>query len=400
VENTRPTAPTAALEPAEPTAPRGVSVSIRRPSTDRDEDEITYRYVWYRDGVQTQYAQSVIPPAVLRNGETWRADITPFDGEEAGEVVSVSAVVKNTPPPPPSVVLAPPAPTTGEAVTCDAKAPERDADQERIELRYRWYRNDQPIAIGEASAELPPKVIRRGERWRCEAWSWDGTAESARSSAELTVRNSPPSAPAVAIEPAAPRRGDDLSCRVETASTDIDDDPVTYTYAWTRNGRPVSAGPDPARIYAAQVAKGERWRCTVTPSDGALAGAAAVAERSVLNTPPGPAIVRLQPAAPSSGNPIRCEILAKSEDSDGDAVRYRYAWERNGVSQPFAESSQEVPARLVKAGERWRCVVTSTDGAEDAPPAGSEDALVAPDEGGSQAPVRTVSGRPGDRPSR
>ncbi len=393
VDNTPPTAPAAALEPAEPTAPRGVSVAIRKPSLDRDGDEVTYRYVWYRDGIRTPHDTAAIPPGVLRHRETWRVVVTPFDGEDAGEPVSISAVVKNTPPPVPSVVLVPPAPATGEPVVCDAHAPERDADQEPITLRYRWYRNDRAVAIAEAGAALPANVVRRGEKWRCEAWSSDGTAESAHVSAELTVRNSPPSAPTLVVEPEVARRGDDLSCRVQVPSTDVDDDPVTYTYSWTRNDRPIPPGADPARIEGARITKGERWRCTATPSDGAASGKSATAERTVINTPPASAVVRLQPAALAPDEPIRCEIVVKGEDPDGDAVRYRYSWQRNGTRQPFAESSQEVPARLVKPGDRWRCAVTPTDGSEDGPASGTEEALVQ-GAGPERGAVQPASGRP------
>jgi hypothetical protein len=301
--------------------------------------------------------------------------------------VTASAVVKNTPPPAPSVVLVPASPATGEPVVCDARTPERDADQEAITIRYRWYRNEQPVSLGEALAALPSKVIHRGERWRCEAWATDGFAESAHAGAELVVRNSPPAAPKVVIEPEVARRGDELTCRVETPSSDPDDDNVSYAYAWTRNDRPMQAGPDPARVDATRVAKGERWRCTVTPTDGTTPGPAASAERLVANTPPGPAVVRLEPATPKAGEPVRCEFVMKSDDPDGDAVRYRFSWQRNGVAQPFADSSQEVPPRLVKAGDRWRCSVTPTDGSEDGPVGGSEEAQVVPGEVEADRPV-------------
>jgi hypothetical protein len=190
------------------------------------------------------------------------------------------------------------------------------------------------------------------------------------------VRNSPPTAPQVAIEPESARRGDELLCRVATASTDPDGDAVTYAYAWTENDRAVAAGADPSRVDAARVAKGKRWKCTVTPSDGTAGGPAANAQVTVLNSAPGPAIVRLSPAAPAEGEPIRCEIVAKSEDPDGDSIRYRYAWQRNGAAQPFADTSQEVPPRLVKGGDRWRCTVTPSDGSEDGPASGTEEAVI------------------------
>ncbi|HET8540596.1 MAG TPA: hypothetical protein VFL83_12055 [Anaeromyxobacter sp.] len=376
VANSRPAAPVAALEPAEPTAPRGVSVAIRKPSTDRDGDAVVYRYAWWRSGIPVVNDGPTVGAGTLRHGEIWRVEVTPFDGEEEGERVVLQAQVRNTAPAAPSVTLVPAAAAAGEPITCDARAPERDADQEPITVKLQWLRNDQPDATAEGSPTLPAGVTRRGERWRCDARSSDGTADSGRAGAELTVMNSPPAAAQVLVEPEQPRRGDDLFCRIATASVDPDGDAVSYAYAWTENDRPAAAGADPARVEAARVAKGKRWKCTVTPSDGTAPGPAASAQVSVVNSAPGPAIARIQPATPRDGQPIRCELVVKSEDPDGDAVRYRYAWQRNGQPQPFADTSQEVPPRLVKAGDRWRCTVTPTDGSEDGPPSGTEEAVV------------------------
>ncbi len=376
VVNRPPAAPGIALEPAEPAAPRGVSVTIRKPSTDRDGDAVVYRYAWWRDGVPAPFDGPAIPGATMRHGELWRVEVTPFDGEEEGERAEARTVVRNTPPAAPSVVLAPASPGVGEAITCDARTPERDADQEAVSLGYRWFRDGKHEPFAEGTPSLPPGLVRRGEKWRCESWAWDGHAESGRVFAELGVRNTPPPAPQVAVEPEAPRRGDDLTCRITGASADPDGDEVTYAYAWWKDDRPVPAGPDPARVDADKVSKGERWRCSATPSDGTATGTAGVGAAVVANSPPKPAVVKLQPSVPKDGQPLRCEIVTKSVDPDADAVRYRFVWQRNGSPQPFADSSQEVPARLVKGGDRWRCTATPTDGSEEGPSTGSEEVLV------------------------
>jgi hypothetical protein len=395
VANTAPTAPVAVLEPTEPTAARGMQVALRKASSDADGDPVVYRYTWSRDGVPVSIDGGSLPPAMLRHGEVWRVVVTPFDGEQEGEGVVLQATVANTPPPPPAAVtIAPSGPASGEALTCDARTPEIDADREPVALRYRWLRADRPEPIGEGSPTLPAGVVRRGERWRCEAWATDGTAESARVGAEVVVRNTPPTAPLVTIEPERPRRGDALACRIATASDDPDGDAVSYAYAWTENDRPVAPGAEPARVDPSRVAKGKRWRCTVTPSDGSGAGASSSAQAVVANRPPGAVAGRIEPAAPRQGEPLRCEIAARSDDPDGDPVRYRYAWQRNGVPQPFSETSQEVPPRLVKAGDRWRCAVTPTDGSEDGPPSATEEAVVLPP---AEPPRSTVPDRPSKR---
>ena len=73
---------------------------------------------------------------------------------------------------------------------------------------------------------------------------------------------------------------------------------------------------------------------------------------------------------------FRSTLMLIDGSTNGDTVKYRFTWQRNGQPQPFAESSVEVPVRLVRAGDRWRCRVVPTDGDLDGPEAGSEEALV------------------------
>jgi hypothetical protein len=374
--NTAPTAPVAVLEPASPTALTGLAVRIQRSSADHDGDPVSYRYRWTRDGLAVALDGPAAPPRTLRHREAWRVEVVPFDGEEAGEPVVLEATVANTPPPTPAVVVKPLNATAGVPLSCEATVPDRDADQEPLTIRYRWFRDDRPEALSEGEPAVPAGVVRRGERWRCEAWSSDGTSESAPAVAEVTVQNGPPGPPRLVIEPDPARTADALSCRVAVPAVDPDGDPVGYTFAWWKNEKPIQPGADPARLPDSATVRGDRVRCAATPSDGSLPGPAATAELTIANTAPGPARVRVTPATPRPGLPIRCEVAVKAVDADGDRLRYRVRWQKNGAAQPFAETSDEVPARMLKPGDRWRCLAVATDGDLDGPESGSEEVSV------------------------
>jgi hypothetical protein len=375
VINTPPSAPQVALEPAEPTAKSGLTVRVTRPAPDRDQDAITYRYRWIRDGVPAGIDGPAVASGTPRHRELWRVEVTPFDGEEEGESVFAEASVINTAPAVPSLAIRPAAPTVGQPLTCEVNTPDRDADREAVTVAYRWKRDGKPMALADR-AELPAGVIQHGEKWTCESWGNDGYVDGGHAETSATVLNTPPGAPSVAIEPAAAHAGDELTCRVIAESADPDGDKITYAYTWTRNEKPVLALADPRVIPAAQLKKGDRFECRATPNDGRQNGTPGSAEKTIANSPPGPTRLAIEPWNPVEGKTVRCDVTAKSEDPDGDTVKYRFTWNRNGQPQPFAESSVEVPVRLVKAGDRWRCLVVPTDGDLDGPEAGSEEVLI------------------------
>jgi murein DD-endopeptidase MepM/ murein hydrolase activator NlpD len=96
------------------------------------------------------------------------------------------------------------------------------------------------------------------------------------------VRNRPPAAVAVSLEPAVPRVGEVVVCKVATSLVTEDPDYgiVRYVYRWTSGARLVRQVTSAAlsdAIPRTAARAGERLSCRVTPSDGALRGPAASA---------------------------------------------------------------------------------------------------------------------------
>ncbi|MFQ5647829.1 MAG: hypothetical protein ACE5FW_01210, partial [Candidatus Aenigmatarchaeota archaeon] len=77
-------------------------------SSDDDNDPVTNRYRWYKDGnlIDGFENQTVIPSANTSVGEAWICEVTPSDDEEAGTPLNSSSLtIQSVPAPPP-----PPAP--------------------------------------------------------------------------------------------------------------------------------------------------------------------------------------------------------------------------------------------------------------------------------------------------
>ncbi|MBI3185108.1 MAG: hypothetical protein HYZ28_23475 [Myxococcales bacterium] len=369
MENTPPSAPEISVQPDEPTVETGARVKLVRPAQDPDGDSLAYRYLWLKDGLPLDPGGdgSSVPAGRLRGGETISVTVVAHDGEKEGAPAHVSFRVKNSPPPSPKVTISPAAPVRGEVVACKAEAPATDADGDALRVRLAWLRDGAATPLASDRAELPAGLIAKGETWKCEAWTEDGSAESARASASVAVGNLPPGAPQVSIEPASPTSGVELSCRLSHHAVDPDGDPVRYRYEWWRNGDKVPPGKDPARIEPGRIGRGETWRCAATASDGELEGPPASAEVTVQNGAPGPLRLRLSPRPPKAGSDLTCEIVEPSKDPEGSQVSYRFGWLKDGTPQPFAPSSRTVIGRLVHRAERWSCHAQPSDGELDGP---------------------------------
>ncbi|GEM_PF-2744922 len=84
--NRPPSAPTVAIEPAEPASNQGFSCVVTTDASDPDGDTLSYGWAWTRDGTVADVDGPDVDPADTVAGETWTCTVTASDGEF--EVVS------------------------------------------------------------------------------------------------------------------------------------------------------------------------------------------------------------------------------------------------------------------------------------------------------------------------
>ena len=179
--------------------------------------------------------------------------------------------------------------------------------------------------------------------------------------AEVLVSvNDLPGAPTVSVSPASPGTNDTLTASVTGPSADAEGDPITYTYAWTKNGAATSYTS--TTVPATATAKGELWAVTVTPDDGWGEGDAGTASVTIQNTAPSLTSVSLTPTAPSESDTLTC-TPSGGADADGDSVSYEYAWTVNGVL--ISTTTSTLGSSFWKKGDTVSCAVTPTDGVDD-----------------------------------
>lgn len=269
--NGLPGQPTIAINPNPATSGDNLRATVTVDAVDPEGDSLTYSYVWYQNGNLTTYTGNTVPASATTRGDLWEVQVTPYDGYGYGIVGSATINIDNAAPTVSSVTVSPTTAYTNTDLTATPSG-WSDPDGDAEGYRYQWYLNSAALP-GAVSAVLSNSYFVRGDQVYVDVTAWDGSSTGNTVSSALNViQNSPPTAPGIAVVPERPEVDDQLECQVQTASTDADNDPITYTYAWTNNGSPTAFTT--STIPIGNTADGQTWVCTVTPSDGSATGTA------------------------------------------------------------------------------------------------------------------------------
>jgi len=243
-------------------------------------DSVSFTYAWTVNGAPSGTSQT-LDGASFDSGDSIACTATPFDGEDSGAgVASASLVIDNTPPSIASVSITP---TTAYTDTTLTATPSgwSDADGDAPSYLYEWFTSSTAVATN--SATLAGSYFSKGETITVQVTPQDASSSgSPVTSSGVVILNTAPTAPGVSISPSAPDDSEDLVCSVNTPSTDLDTDPITYGYAWLVDSAATSYVA--ATLPSAATAAGEVWTCEVTPNDGEEDGVTASASTSVTDT--------------------------------------------------------------------------------------------------------------------
>ncbi len=185
--------------------------------------------------------------------------------------------------------------------------------------------------------------------------------------------NGVPIAPVVSIMPDPPSSAEDLQATIDVDSVDPDDDPVSYTFEWMKNGVP-QVDQTGAQVLAAATARGDIWTVRVTPNDGVASGPFGEAEVTVVNTAPAVQSVTLTPDPAYTDDIVTATFSVF--DADDDPLIYSWDWQVNGVSQYVSGDSLDGLAHFDKH-DLVQVFVTAHDGSDDSAPLGSNVLTIA-----------------------
>ena len=168
--------------------------------------------------------------------------------------------------------------------------------------------------------------------------------------------NQPPEAGELAITPAEPVTTDDLVAAFEQPVVDPNDDDVTLTWTWRRDGVVVDS-VDSERVPAGLTARGEVWEVEVVASDDRDEVSETMsAVATVRNSPPTLSGVGLPETATTEEDLV---VALEPADLDGDDVVVELTWSLDGSLTTWDERT--LPATETSKGQTWEVEVSTAD---------------------------------------
>jgi hypothetical protein len=374
-----PTQPVVAIAPEAPLTTDDLTANASG-STDPDGETVTFGYRWDRDGVHQPDldGRETVPAANTSSGETWTCTVTPSAGGSDGPSAQISVTVGNTAPTVASVEISPDPAATDDDLTATAEG-WNDPDGDAAGYDWLWEVNGGSgwAVAGDNSSTLAASEFARDDQVRVTCTPNDGVEAGPAMQDSVTIVNTPPTVPLVDVTPDDPATTADLIADV-SGSSDIDDDTVTFSYRWLKNGEHQPALDNAASVPAAATSAGETWRCEVTPSDGTDTGAMAWDEVTVGGVAPQVDAVAIGPDPALTTDDLTATPSGWT-DPDGDPEGYLWRWHVDSGSGWIVASTDASAADgptlscdQFSAGDRVRVTCTPWDGTLEGAPVTDE----------------------------
>ena len=153
-------------------------------------------------------------------------------------------------------------------MSCSVSATDADTE-DTFTWSYDWTVDG--VSQGLDQANLSGAFVK-SQSVICTATVSDGTATASLASAAVVVANTAPSAPVASVNNGA-SSDEDLLCSLDSPSTDLDGDSLSYSVQWFKNGRSYGGSTETLILSGDVVASsnttaGDVFGCQIQVSDG------------------------------------------------------------------------------------------------------------------------------------
>ena len=322
-------------------------------ATATDPDEVpVLSYNWTVNGSSLGSSASLaLDNTMVQPGDSVRCIVEAQDADLAVASSEVAVLIENLAPTVQYTTITG-EPTISSSIECESQAV--DPDGGSVTTDYQWTHPVLGIIGNDAMLSLNTSDYAVGDTLTCTSTSTDIHGASTTDSQTISIQNSDPEVGFVAVTPNSDLlEGSVVSC--STTATDINDDPVSISYAWKHNGQLVGTG---SQYTLHNVSRDDIIQCVATATDSHGATSSAQSDVVVGNHIPSFSSVSLTPQAPRSTDALNCTIQG-SNDHDGDTITASYTWTIDGAVQNESTSTFHGPFPV---GATISCSVQAFDG--------------------------------------
>ena len=366
--NNPPTASNVYYIPSNPTKATGLGVSYTYDDADGDSEQGT-TIRWYRDGLRVSQIddQTDVPNSWIARGQSWRVEVTPSDGDDQGDTVSLNPVtIGNTIPIARNLAVSPNAPLDTDDLTLDWEYYDLDGNpQDSQQTTIHWFLDGSRVTELDGEQSVSSIMIRSDDEWEVAITPHDGTDfGDTITSGKIIIgsSNNQPTVNGYVNPPGNAVTSDAL--QLSYSSFDSDGDIIQdVEIRWYRDGVRVSAFNDEQTVDPSFTSKGETWYSKVRVFDG-LVWSEWFETASVLigNTPPVVTSITMLPEGPLTTS-TELSVVWEQTDIDGDQESgSQIRWWVDGEWVRDYDGMATIPASLTIRDQHWSVQVLPGDG--------------------------------------
>ena len=295
--------------------------------------------------------------------------VTPTDGDSDGPPVeSNTAAVFNYAPSLEAVSITPETPVTGSVLTCQPGG-SSDAEDDPVDLAYRWLIGGTPVA--DATAAILAGSFVKGDEVRCAVTPHDPFDPGPEVlSSPVVIANQTPVITTVTLAPSFGPPCEPRTCAVGDIVDPDAQDIALVSHRWEVDGQPFEGVA--AKLTAPSLVPGQEIQCFATVTDGAFApdGSQVFSEEVasnvslVTNNKPSMDSVSLGQVTAQPGDVLTCTPLGFSDPDCSTAPQWHYAW-FVGALIAAGEDTASFDTTDLPVGTTLSCKATPFDGYEE-----------------------------------
>ena len=366
--NNPPTASNVYYIPGNPTKATGLGVSYTYDDADGDSEQGT-TIRWYRDGLRVSQIddQTDVPNSWIARGQSWRVEVTPSDGDDQGDTVSLNPVtIRNTIPIARNLVVSPNAPLDTDDLTLDWEYYDLDGNpQDSQQTTIHWFLDGSRVTQLDGEPSVSSIMVRSDDEWEVVITPHDGTDFGDTVTSGKIIIGSSNNQPIVNgyVNPPGNAVTSD-ALQLSYSSFDSDGDIIQdVEIRWYRDGVRVSAFNDEQTVDPSFTSKGETWYSQVRVFDG-LVWSEWFETGSILigNTPPVVTSITMFPEGPLTTS-ADLSVVWEQTDIDGDQeAGSQIRWWVDGEWARDYDDMTTIPASLTIRDQHWSVQVLPGDG--------------------------------------